>query len=130
MNNNNQIDNNTLKNLKDENNNLKIQLMSKENEINNLKNQINNNIKVKPKYNLDEVLVVYFKPKDGSFYEGIKCLATDRFFEIEERLYQKYEELRNTNNTFTANATPILRFKRLNENKIKDGDVIQLFKLE
>ena len=30
MNNNNQIDNNTLKNLKDENNNLKIQLMSKE----------------------------------------------------------------------------------------------------
>ena len=29
MNNNNQIDNNTLKNLKDENNNLKIQLMSK-----------------------------------------------------------------------------------------------------
>ena len=133
MNNNNQIDNNTLKNLKDENNNLKIQLMSKENEIINLKNQmnqINNNIKDKPKYNLDEVLVVYFKPKDGSFYEGIKCLATDRFFEIEERLYQKYEELRNTNNTFTANATPILRFKRLNENKIKDGDVIQLFKLE
>ena len=59
MNNNNQIDNNTLKNLKDENNNLKIQLMSKENEINNLKNQmnqINNNIKDKPKYNLDEVL--------------------------------------------------------------------------
>ena len=49
MNNNNQIDNNTLKNIKDENNNLKIQLMSKENEINNLKNQINqinNNINI------------------------------------------------------------------------------------
>ena len=104
--------------------------MSKENEINNLKNQINNNIKDKPKYNLDEVLVVYFKPKDGSFYEGIKCLATDRFFEIEERLYQKYEELRSTNNTFTVHAFPILRFKRLNENNIKDGDVIQMFKLE
>ena len=133
MNNNNQIDNNTLKNLKDENNNLKIQLMSKENEIINLKNQINkanNNQKEKPKYNFDDLLVVYFKPTDGSFYEGIKCLATDRFFEIEERLYQKYEELRSTNNTFTVHAFPILRFKRLNENNIKDGDVIQMFKLE
>ena len=57
-------------------------------------------------------------------------MATDRFFEIEERLYQIYDELRDTNNTFTANATPILRFKRLNENKIKDGDVIQMIKLE
>ena len=107
--------------------------MSKENEINNLKNQmnqINNNIKDEPKYNFNDVLVVYFKPTDGSFNQGIKCLATDRFFEIEERLYQIYDELRDTNNTFTANATPILRFKRLNENKIKDGDVIQLFKLE
>jgi hypothetical protein len=31
---------------------------------------------------------------------------------------------------FTANAKPILKFKKLFENQIKDGDIIQLFKLE
>jgi hypothetical protein len=31
---------------------------------------------------------------------------------------------------FTANAKPILRFKTINENNIKDGDIITLFKLE
>ena len=31
---------------------------------------------------------------------------------------------------FTANAKPVLRFKKLYENNIKDGDIIQLFKLE
>jgi hypothetical protein len=31
---------------------------------------------------------------------------------------------------FTINAVQILRFKKLSENKIKDGDEIMLFKLE
>ena len=33
---------------------------------------------------------------------------------------------------FTVNAKPILRFKKICENNIKDGDIIQiqLFKLE
>ena len=40
------------------------------------------------------------------------------------------ENLRNTNNMFMANAKPILRFKKICENNIKDGDVLQLHKLE
>ena len=67
---------------------------------------------------------------DGSVHYGIKCLPNDIFAEVEERLYKKYEDLRNTNNMFTANAKPVLRFKKLYENNIKDGDIIQLFKLE
>ena len=31
---------------------------------------------------------------------------------------------------FTVNANPILRFKTLSENNIKDGNVIQLIKIE
>ena len=31
---------------------------------------------------------------------------------------------------FTVKAKPILRFKKIKENNIKDGDIIQLFKLE
>ena len=41
-----------------------------------------------------------------------------------------YDDLRNTNNMFTVNAKPVLRFKKLCENNIKDGDVVQLIKLE
>jgi hypothetical protein len=67
---------------------------------------------------------------DGSVHYEIKCLPNDIFAEVEERLYKKYEDLRNTNNMFTANAKPVLRFKKLCENNIKDGDIIQLFKLE
>ena len=31
---------------------------------------------------------------------------------------------------FTVNAKPLLRFKKMFENQFKDGDFIQLFKLE
>ena len=50
--------------------------------------------------------------------------------DIEKELYKKYDNLRNTNNMFTANAKPVLRFKTLSENGIKNGDKITLFKIE
>jgi len=83
-----------------------------------------------PKYNLNEIMVVNFISPDFTVNEGMKCLPTDVFAEVEEKLYKKYDNLRNTNNMFTANAKPVLRFKKLCENGIKDGDKIQLFKLE
>ena len=60
----------------------------------------------------------------------MKCLPTDIFAEVEEKLYKKFENLRNTNNTFTANAKLVLRFKKICENNIKDGDIIQLYNIE
>ena len=57
-------------------------------------------------------------------------MKTDRFAEIEEKLYQEFEEFRETNNTFMVNGTTILRFKKMSENNIKDGDTIQLIKNE
>ena len=84
--------------------------------------------KDKPKYNIEDIMIIYFQPTDNSFYEGIKCTKDDIFAEVEEKLYKKRNEFRNTNNTFTANALPVLRFKSLGENSIKDGNVITLFK--
>ena len=92
--------------------------------------KIQNNIIVEPKFNLNEIMVINFMSQDSTINEGMKCLPNEVFAEVEERLYKKYDNLRNTNNMFTANAKPILRFKKLNENGIKDGDKIQLFKLE
>ena len=120
------INNNEIKKLIDENNSLKLQLNLKDNEIKELKNK-----KIdRPKYDIDDIIVITFQASDGSVNYGIKCLTKDIFAEVEEKLYKKFDNLRNTNNMFTANAKPILRFKTINENNIKDGDIIQLFKLE
>ena len=127
---NNQIDNRELKNLRDEISTLKYQLNIKNNEINELKLKLQNNGKLEQKINLSDVLVIYFKPVDNSFYDGIKCLANETFAEVEEKLYKKHNDFRNTNNMFTANALPVLRFKTIGENNIHDGDVIQLYRTE
>ena len=123
---NNQIDNNELKNLKLENENLKIQLINKDKEIKDLKA----NIIERPKYDINDIMVINFVSLDSTVHYGIKCVSTDVFAEVEEKLYKIYDDLRNTNNMFTANAKPVLRFKKICENNIKDGDVVQLFKLE
>ena len=60
----------------------------------------------------------------------IKCLKTDTFAEVEEKLYQRYEEYRETNNNFLGKGKIILRFKKICENNIKDGDKIQLIPIE
>jgi len=78
-------------------------------------------------------MIIYFTSTDQIINKhAIKCLKTDTFAEIEEKLYRQYEEhkFRDTNNTFLVHGGPILRFKNLYENKIKDGDVIQLIKNE
>ena len=83
----------------------------------------------RPKYDINDIMFINFMSQDSTINEGIKCL-NDIFAEIEEKLYKKIDNLRNTNNMFTANAKPMLRFKKICENGIKDGDKVQLFKLE
>ena len=120
--------NNEIKKLKDEINSLKYQLNLKDKEINDLRNK--SNVIDIPKYKIDDIIVITFQASDSSVNYGIKCIKDETFAEVEEKLYKRYNDLRNTNNMFTANAKPVLRFKTINENNIRDGDIIQLFKLE
>ena len=118
---NNQIDNNELKQLREENVSLKYKLTLKDNEIQDLKNKLQNSgIIEEQKVNYKDIIVITFISIDSTVHYGMKCLPTDIFAEVEEKLYKKFENLRNTNNTFTANAKPVLRFKKICENKIKD----------
>ena len=72
-------------------------------------------------------MVVHFISGDGKINQGIKCLPTDTFAQVEEKLYQIYDEYRdNYNNTFLARGNVIKRFKTMSENNIKNGDKIQL----
>ena len=126
---NNQINNNELKKLKDIIINLKFQLNLKDDEIKELKNiNIKNTIKDEPTYKINDIIVITFNSAEVNY--GIKCLTNETFAEVEEKLYKIYDNLRETNNMFTVNAKPVLRFKKICENNIKDGDIIQLFKLE
>ena len=112
-------------------NNLNEMIKMKDKEINDLKNQIqfggNQNKKV---VNYEDIMVVNFISSDQSLNCGISCLKDETFAEVEEKLYKQYGQYRETNNTFLFNGTTILRFKRISDNKIKNGDKIQLIPLE
>ena len=65
---------------------------------------------------------------DYSLFYSIPCSGNATFAEVEEKLYKEYPEYRETNNTFLANGTEILRFKTINDNKIGTGKPIMLIK--
>ena len=49
-----------------------------------------------------------------------------KFLQQQEKLYKFYEAFRDTNNKFTVNEIEIKRFKTIEENNIKDGDIVVL----
>jgi len=137
---------NELNILKNENNNLK-QNLSNKNQINQINpiNQMSNNdinnlrqiiiqkdkeineLKLKlPKQNLsmNDIMVINFLSTDQNIRCGIPCLSDDTIAEVEEKLYQKFNEFRNTNNILLSGGSIILRFKKVRENNIRDGDTI------
>ena len=111
------------------------QQSNKEN-ITNFNNLINekdteiDDIEITNKKNIDynKIMVVNFISSDYNINCGISCFETETFAEIEEKLYQQNEKCRETNNNFIFNGNEILRFKKISENKIKNGDKILLLK--
>ena len=138
---------NDYKNIKDQlndvKNSLKLDLNSKITEINNLNNK-NNQLEQqieKLKINLEneknknkekvfksnELIVINFMSTDQKINNfGLLCLKKETFAEVEERLYKEYEEFRESNNIFLVRGKPILRFKKIDENGIRDKDKIIL----
>ena len=127
---NNQI--NSLKNINNNNqiNNLKNDLIIKDNQINELKKQIQNiNLnKNGTNINTKDMKCVTFITTDQSIFYGIPCNGNSTFAEVEEKLYKEYPEYRETNNLFYANGKEILRFKTINENLIGTGKPVMLVK--
>ena len=120
------ITNNEIKKLKDE-------INQKENQINKLKIELQKEKNKTNKKMIDykDMISINFISTDQKINKfPISCVKTDRFAEIEEKLYQEFEEFRETNNTFIVNGTTVLRFKKMSENNIKNGDTIQLIKNE
>ena len=94
-------------------------------ELNNLRMQINNmnnNIQSNNMFiNLNDIMTVNFISMDQNVHFAVSCLKTDIFAEIEEQLYKQYPQYRETNNSFLAHGSQVLRFKTIAENKIGNG---------
>ena len=105
---------------------LKIKLINKEKELIDLSKKISDDGKLKKYVNYNDIMVVNFISGDGRINHGIKCLKSDTFAEVEEKLYQIYDEYRETDNIFLAGGKVVKRFKKMSENNIKNGDKIQL----
>ena len=121
-------------NLKNEINNLKKENQLKEEENKKLKSKIDLLINQKDKkpnlVDIDNIKVIQFLSNDHSIIYPIKCLPSDTFAEVEEKLYKIYPEYRETNNSFQVDGRTILRFKTIAENNIQEGHCVQITKIE
>jgi type II secretory pathway component HofQ len=97
-------------------------IIEKDNKIKELELKLQKNNK--NKIYIDDMMVVNFMSTDQAINTGIACTADDSFAEVEEKLYQIYDEYRNTNNLLLHKGNMVLRFKKIKENNIKNGDKI------
>ena len=58
------------------------------------------------------------------------CKNTDLFVRLEERLYQDFPDFKNYETYFEVNTRRIKRFKTIEENNIKNNDIINVFRIE
>ena len=61
---------------------------------------------------------------------AVVCKNTDLFVRLEEKLYNDYPQFKNYETYFEVKTKRIKRFKTLDENKIKNGDIINVFIVE
>ena len=105
----------------------------KMNSKNNTNKKVKNEIiqKEQNKNILDnQIISVIFNSSDGKINYSIPCKKSDKFYKIEDLLYDEYPEFRDSDNYFIVNGKKIKRFRTLEENKIKNSDVLLLMKIE
>ena len=78
--------------------------------------------------NSDREITVFFNSNDQKVNCHIKCRENELFSEVEKKLYEKYNEYRETNNSFRIGDRQILKDKTIRENNIKDKDKIKFVK--
>ena len=61
---------------------------------------------------------------------SMACRTTDLFVSLEERLYQDFPKYRNVAKIFKVNDNKIFKDKTIEENNIKNNDIIFLFSIE
>ena len=77
----------------------------------------------------DKIIAVLFMTQGNQdiYNYTMPCKTSDLFVRLEERLYHDFPKYRNYETFFMVNARRIFRFKSLEENQIKNNDIISLF---
>ena len=77
----------------------------------------------------EKLMTVIFTTFDNKLHYAVICKNTHIFNIIENMLYKKYPEYLESENYFTVNGKKIHKYKSLEENEIKNSDIIILNKL-
>ena len=80
----------------------------------------------KPKVNNneDEEISVIIKSSDQTIKYPLLCKKSDKFKELEQKIYEKYPNLKNEKHFYLCKGNIIDIEKAIEENKIKDNDII------
>ena len=76
----------------------------------------------------EKAISVIFSSLDENILYSIICKNTEKFIKLEEKLYKDYPEYSKFVNYFMINGIRVDKMKTLDENKIKDSDIIILIK--
>ena len=99
---------------------------TKENEIKELKSKIS--FEASKSEKLISVIII---SNDEAIHCSFLCKNTDKFKRIEEFVYEKYPEYKKTENYFIINGNnKVNTDKTLEENKIKNSDIITIINYE
>ena len=118
------------------NENLIKKIKKQENKLNYQINKIlelENKIKKLETYFLspgEKLITVKFISVDQVINFTVTAKNNDNFSKLEDILYNKYPKYKDTENYFLVNGKRINRHRTLEENKIKNNDVLTLNKIE
>ena len=140
---------NAIKNLEEENKNMKIhyeneinklykkiksledEIINKNNELQNYKNNLNENRITSMKQG-EYIISVNFMTmgnQDIANY-SMACKNTDLFIRLEEKLYKDFPKYKDYEAYYEVSTRRIKRFKTIEENNIKNNDIIFLFVID
>ena len=74
----------------------------------------------------EKLMCLDFVSTNSIVHHAIICKNTQKFNEVENLLYEKYPQYKETNNVFLSNGVIINKSKTLSENGIRDGEIITM----
>ena len=78
----------------------------------------------------EKMLCVIFVSVNQEIHYPMICKNTDKFINIEAKLYEEYPNYMNSQNYFMVKANVINKYKSLSENNINNNDIIVLKKID
>ena len=76
------------------------------------------------------IMKLNFVRHDFVIYGNLVGKSRDLFVRLEERLYDDFPQFKNYETYFEVNGKRIKRFQTLEQNKIKNNDIINIFIIE